>query len=377
MPLLRHFQGELVVGQEDALVALLITYVLIALGFSFLCSLLEATLLSVNSSSVHAARQRGEKWADKMAELKEDVDRPLSAILTLNTIAHTMGAAGAGAQYSTLYNDNGEAVFAGGLTLAILIFTEIIPKTLGAKYALFFAKPTAHFLPLLEKLLFPLVWLCGFITRLITFGGAHGKPRHREVLLAAAAMGEEEGELAIEESNVVKNVLRLAEMKGKDIMTPRSVMFMLPDTTDLDKFVASIDDNPYSRIPIFGENRDDITGIVIRSEVLRGALTSREDWALGNFRREVERVRGSDNLDELMRYFLKEGLHFALVTDSYGTVTGLITLEDILETVIGVEIMDESDKVADLQGLARQLWRERREKRGLTTELPEPPEEAQ
>lgn len=364
-------------GQEGSFVALLITYVLIALGFSFLCSLLEATLLSVNSSSVHAARQRGEKWADKMAELKEDVDRPLSAILTLNTIAHTMGAAGAGAQYSTLYNDHGEAVFAGGLTLAILIFTEIIPKTLGAKYALFFAKPTAHFLPLLEKLLFPLVWLCGFITRLITFGGAHGKPRHREVLLAAAAMGEEEGELAIEESNVVKNVLRLAEMKGKDIMTPRSVMFMLPDTTDLDKFIASIDDNPYSRIPIFGENRDDITGIVIRSEVLRGAVASREDWALGNYRREVERVRGSDNLDELMRHFLKEGLHFALVTDSYGTVTGLITLEDILETVIGVEIMDESDKVADLQGLARQLWRERREKRGLTTELPEPPEEVE
>lgn len=150
---------------------LLITYVLIALGFSFLCSLLEATLLSVSPSSVHAARQRGEKWAENMAVLKADVDKPLSAILTLNTVAHTMGAAGAGAEYSRLYHNNGEAFFASALTLAILIFTEIIPKTLGAKYSSFFAKPTAYFLPLLQTLLFPLVWLCGFITKMITFGG--------------------------------------------------------------------------------------------------------------------------------------------------------------------------------------------------------------
>jgi magnesium and cobalt exporter, CNNM family len=344
--------------------ALLITYVLIALGFSFLCSLLEATLLSVTASTVHTARQRGESWAEKMAVLKQDVDRPLSAILTLNTIAHTMGAAGAGAEYARIYHNKGEAVFAGVLTFAILIFTEIIPKTLGAKYSMFFAKPTAHFLPVLEKLLFPLVWLCGFITRMITFGGAHGKPRHREVLLAAADMGEEEGEIKVEESKVVRNVMRLSEMKTRDIMTPRSVMFMLPATTGLDEFVKQIAEKPYSRIPVFGENRDDITGVVIRAEALLGALQAK-NWELEQFRREVIQVESHTAVDELMRTFLDEGHHFGLVTDRFGTVTGLVTLEDILETVVGVEIMDESDKVADLQEVARKLWRGRARKKGL------------
>lgn len=356
--------------------ALLITYVCIALGFSFLCSLLEATLLSVNPSLIHAKKQQGEKWAEKMTVLKEDVDKPLSAILTLNTIAHTMGAAGAGAQYARVYGNTGEAIFAGVLTMAILVFTEIIPKTLGAKYAMFFARPTAHFLPFLQIILFPLVWLCGFITRMVTFGGAHGGPQHREVLLAAASMGEEEGELASEESKVVKNVLRLREVRAQDVMTPRSVMFMLSDKVGLEEFLEVIEGQPFSRIPVFHENRDDIVGIVIRSEVLLAGLKSGpEKWSLAELKREVQRVRDDETLDLLMRDFLDKGHHFALVTDNYGTVTGLLTLEDILETVIGVEIMDESDQVPDLQALARQLWRERREKRGLTTELEEPAEE--
>ena len=325
--------------------------------------------MSVDSSSVHAAKQRGEAWASKMTVLKDDVDRPLSAILTLNTIAHTMGAAGAGAEYARIYGDSGEAVFAGVLTLAILVFTEIIPKTLGAKYSLFFAKPTAHFLPVLEKLLLPLVWLAGFITRLITFGGAHGKPRHREVLLAAAMMGQEEGEIAAEESMVVRNVLRLSEMKAKDIMTPRSEVFMLPDDIGLHEFAESISDSPFSRIPIYHQDRDDVKGMVIRSEALLQAVRSGEDdWSLSKFLREVEKVNSDEPLDSLMRRFLKQGHHFGLVTDRYGTIVGLLTLEDILETVIGVEIMDESDRVPDLQALARRLWRERRKKKGLQPE---------
>lgn len=323
----------------------------------------------MTQTSVHTAKQRGEKWADKMTVLKEDVDRPLSAILTLNTIAHTMGAAGAGAEYARIFNNQGEAIFAGFLTFAILIFTEIIPKTLGAKYALFFAKPTAYFLPVLEYCLFPLVWLCGFITRMITFGGAHGKPRHREVLLAATAMGEEDGEIKVEEGKVVRNVLRLAEMMAKDIMTPRPVMFMLPAKTNLHEFVEEISGKPYSRIPIYGENVDDITGVVIRAEALLGAVKDKDkEWELANFRREVIRVESTSKVDELMRKFLDEGHHFALVTDRFGTVTGLVTLEDILETVVGVEIMDESDEVADLQEVARKLWRERAQKKGVGSE---------
>lgn len=347
---------------------LLVTYILIALGFSFLCSLLEASLLSVNSSAVYAAKQRGESWAVKMAELKEDVDKPLSAILTLNTIAHTMGAAGAGAEYARIYHNQGEAVFAGFLTLAILIFTEIIPKTLGARYSLFFAKPTAHFLPVLQWILGPLVWAAGILTRLITFGGAHGKIQHREVLLTTATMGEEEGELAKEESEVVRNVLRLSEMTAKDIMTPRSVMFMVNSETNLDEFVSVLETNPFSRVPIYGENRDDIIGVVLRSEALLAAIKDRDNWSLEELKREVLKITGTDSLDKLMPRFLNEGHHFSLVTDKFGTVIGLVTLEDILETVVGVEIMDESDEVADLQAVARQLWKERATKKGLNTE---------
>ena len=356
---------------------LLITYVFIALGFSFLCSLLEATLLSVDASSVYTAKQKGEKWAEKMSILKQDVDKPLSAILTLNTIAHTMGAAGAGAEYARLYNNKGEAIFAGVLTFAILIFTEIIPKTLGAKYSMAFAKPTAHFLPVLQFILAPVVKLCGLVTRLLTFGGAHGKPKHREVLLATAEMGLEDGELGNEESQVVRNVLRLSEMKARDVMTPRSVMFMVNETTPLEEFITIVTDAPFSRIPVYGKNRDDITGVVIRAEALLSALKG-DDWSLVNVRRDVHRVEETESLDELMRNFLKESHHFSLVTDRYGTVTGLLTLEDILETVVGVEIMDESDQVADLQGLARRLWRERVIKKGLTPAetLEEPSESA-
>lgn len=345
--------------------ALLVTYVLIALGFSFLCSLLEASLLSVEASSVYAARQRGESWAKKMAVLKEDVDKPLSAILTLNTIAHTMGAAGAGAQYARIYHNEGEAIFAGFLTLAILVFTEIIPKTLGARYSLFFAKPTAHFLPFLQTVLYPLVWMAGILTRLITFGGAHGKIKHREVLMTTAAMGEEQGELAVEESKVVRNVLRLSEMSARDIMTPRSVMFMVKSDIGLDEFVEVLAGNPFSRIPVFEEHRDNIVGVVIRSEALMAAVKNRDDWKLEDSMREVLRVGAEESLDELMRRFLNEGHHFSLVSNTYGTDIGLITLEDIMETVVGVEIMDESDQVADLQALARQLWQERVSKKGL------------
>ena len=347
--------------------ALLITYVLIALGFSFLCSLLEASLLSVNTSSVYAAKQKGESWAVKMAELKDDVDKPLSAILTLNTIAHTMGAAGAGAQYAKLYDNKGEAMFAAFLTLAILVFTEIIPKTLGARYSLFFAKPTAHFLPVLQWILAPLVWMAGLLTKLITFGGAHGEIKHREVLMTTAVMGEEVGELAAEESKVVRNVLRLSEMSARDIMTPRSVMFMVNSESDLEEFVDKLEGNPFSRVPIFQENRDNITGVVLRSEALLKAVKDRENWKLSELKREVQRVAGTDTLDGLMRSFLNDGHHFSLVTDKFGTVIGLLTLEDILETVVGVEIMDESDEVADLQALARQLWKERATKKGLDT----------
>lgn len=349
---------------------LLVTYVSIALGFSFLCSLLEATLLSVNSASVHAAKQRGEKWADTMSELKEDVDKPLSAILTLNTIAHTMGAAGAGAQWAIISEQKYEAAFAGALTLAILVFTEIIPKTVGARYAISFAPPTAWFLPKLQFVLGPLVWLCGFITRLITFGGVHGKPKHREVLLAAAMMGEEEGELKAHEGAVVRNILKLRDVKAEDIMTPRSVIMMAPKDTTVEDFTNMIKDKPFSRVPVFKDTRDHITGVVLRSEALVKQLEG-EKVTLEEFQHPLRTVAGSASVESLLKEFLSDRYHMMLVEDRYNTMVGLVTLEDVLETIVGVEILDETDKVADMQTLARDLWKKRAQAKGLDVEASE------
>ncbi len=348
--------------------ALLITYVLIALGFSFLCSLLEATLLSVTPASIHAARGRGERWAEKMAALKEDVEAPLSAILTLNTVAHTMGAAGAGAQWARLYGNVAEGVFAGGLTLAILVFTEIIPKTLGARHALFFARPVAWLLPILQTVLAPLVWLSRQITRLVTFGRAEAEPMHREELLAAAEIGQEEGALKAEESAVVENILRLREMAVSDIMTPRTVMFTLPEDTALEKFVVEVADKPFSRIPVYGKNRDDIDGFVLRSDALLASLDGRggaDGGTVAGLKLPLEVVPSTMAVDVLFQTFVKGGQQIMVVANEFGATVGLVTLEDVLETIVGVEIVDETDEVADLQVLARDLWKKRAEDKGI------------
>jgi CBS domain containing-hemolysin-like protein len=346
---------------------LLITYVLIALGFSFLCSLLEATLLTITPTTVQTAKQKGAKWATSMESLKSDIDRPLSAILTLNTVAHTMGAAGAGAQYAKVYGNGTEAVFAGILTLAILIFTEIIPKTLGARYAMFFAPSTAWFLPKLQAVLFPLVWLCRQVTRLITFGRANEKPMHREELLAVTHLGEQEGVLNSEEGAIVRNILQLGEVKVSDIMTPRPVIYMLSKSMSLQAFAQEIDGKPFSRIPVFGANRDDVSGFVLKSDGLQACLKD-DSATLESVTRQLDAVPQQIGVDRLFRRFLDEGSHMLLVHDEYGTSVGLVTLEDVLETIVGVEIVDEQDKVADLQVLARKLWSERAAKMGIPME---------
>lgn len=350
--------------------ALLITYVLIALGFSFLCSLLEATLLTVTPASIHAARSRGERWAVKMAALKDDVEAPLSAILTLNTVAHTMGAAGAGAQYARLYGNAAEGLFAGALTLAILIFTEIIPKTLGARYALFFARPTAWFLPILQKVLAPLVWFSRQITRLITFGKAEAKSMHREELLAAAQIGELEGAIGAEEGAIVSNILRLGEMSVSDIMTPRTVIFTMPENSSIGDFVKEIADKPFSRIPVFAENRDDITGFVLRSDALLAAVKDCDAGdgvarTAGDLKMPIEVVPSTMAVDVLFQTFLKGGKQILMVGNEFGMTVGLVTLEDVLETIVGVEIVDETDQVADMQKHARDLWKKRAGEKGI------------
>lgn len=346
---------------------LLVTYVFFALGFSFLCSLLEASLLTVTPTTIEAAKQQGKRWATRMEELKRDIDRPLSAILTLNTIAHTMGATGAGAQYAKVFGDATGGLFAGALTLAVLVLTEIIPKTLGARHAVFFAPGTALILPWLQRALSPIVWFCQQITKLLTFGKADEKPRHREELLAVARLGEETGALNTEEGAIVRNILQLGSFAVSHIMTPRPVMYTLPASTTLEQFARQISTRPFSRVPISGDRSDEITGFVLRSDALLACL-DHPDHTLETVSRPVESVPTLMRVDELFRRMLRDRHHLHLVHDEFGTTVGLVTLEDVLETVLGAEIVDEKDKVADMQLLARKLWQERAARMGIEFE---------
>lgn len=346
---------------------ILAIYVLLALGFSFVCSLLEATLLTITPTEVESAKQQGKRWAFRMEAIKKDIDQPLSAILTLNTIAHTMGATGAGAQYVKVFGDTTGGIFAGLLTLAVLVFTEIIPKTLGARYARFFSVPTAWFLPWLQGALGPVVWMCRQVTRLITFGKANEGPRHREDLLAVARLGEQTGDLRSEEGRMVRNILELGTVPVAQIMTPRPVMFTLPESLTLGEFAEQTLRHTFSRIPVYRSSADELSGFVLRSEALLGCVANPEQL-LAEVQRPLDSVPNIMRVDRLFRRMLRDHQHMSLVHDEHGTTVGLVTLEDVLETVLGAEIMDEHDQVADMQDLARKLWQKRAQRMGVGAE---------
>ncbi|MGJ8653401.1 MAG: hemolysin family protein [Opitutaceae bacterium] len=343
---------------------LLLIYVCIALGFSFLCSLLEATLLTITPTQIQAAKSNGSRWAERLYALKQDIEKPLSAILTLNTIAHTMGATGAGAQYTRVYGDATGGAFAAVLTLLVLVLSEIIPKTLGARYALFFAPFTASVLPKLEWVLRPVVWLCQCITKLITFGGAQEKPMHREELLAVARLGEEEGSIHAVERRIIRNMLRMSQVTVEDIMTPRTVMFTLSENTTLQAFADHTEAHPFSRIPVYGDNNELIIGFVLRSDALQACLKD-STQLIASVQREIAFVPEIMTVDTLFRQMTEQRNHIAMVQDEYGSIVGLVTLEDAVETLVGVEIVDEKDTVTDLRKLARQLWQERAKEMGI------------
>jgi len=349
---------------------LLFTYIATALVVSFFCSLLEATLLTLTPAAISRARQNGLSWGDKMEKLKADIDRPLSAILTLNTVAHTMGAAGAGAQYAKISGNQGEAIFAGALTIAILIFTEIIPKTIGARFANGLAPFTSAMLPIMITGLRPLVAGSKLITNLITPKEQETNlTEHRDELLAMARIGHESGSLGERESQFVQNLIQLHVMKASDIMTPRPVIFSLPQSTPLPEFAALIENKPFTRIPVYDRGNDDFTGFIIRGEALIAHLKDDYDTGtLADVLLPIAITAEYTPVDALFERFIAERHHIMLVTNEFGTTVGLVTLEDIIETIFGIEILDESDHHPDLQHHARNLWHERAKKMGIDIE---------
>jgi CBS domain containing-hemolysin-like protein len=346
---------------------ILFLYLFLALGVSFLCSLLESVLLSITPSYASSQERKSPRAGRRIRKLKADIDRPLAAILSLNTIAHTVGAAGVGAQALLVFGSGSIAVVSAVLTLLILVVSEIIPKTLGALYWRELAPVSARILSVMIVLLYPLVLLSVQLTKLMA-RRRKGYSFTRDELRAIAELGLEEGLFREQESSIIKNLLHLRKLRAEDIMTPRTVMFRLPETITVGEVIDTYPDIPFSRIPVFQKDPENIEAFVLKSDIYREASAGNQDKPLAALGRDLSAVPETAPLIHLFEGFLKDRHHAALVVDEHGDVAGILTLEDIIETLLGIEIVDETDQVADLRAAARRQWLKRAQAMGLKKE---------
>lgn len=343
---------------------LLITYVLIALVFSFLCSIAEAVLLSVTVAYIAVLESERKASGKLLRKLKEDINKPLAAILTLNTVAHTVGAAGAGAQASVVFGSAYLGVASAILTLLILIFSEIIPKTLGAHYWRKLAPITAYSLKMLVWILYPFVKLSEYLTRSMIQGpGLTGF--NREEFRAMAELSEREGTLPQKESKILKSLLSMHKTRVEDAMTPSTVVFSIPESMTVGEYVEQHDAENFSRIPVYRDDKDQVIGFVLRGDLLLAQAKNEKDKKVLDYLRELQTVVGVIDITRAFDELLHQRANILLVVDEYGGVEGILTLEDVLETFMGLEFVDEGDKSIDMQELARKLWRRRAKARGL------------
>ncbi|MFD2167740.1 CNNM domain-containing protein [Thalassotalea euphylliae] len=336
---------------------LLFVYLAIAIGVSFLCSILEAVLLSVTPSYVANINKEKPRGGKVLAKVKDNLDQSISSILILNTFAHTMGAAGVGAQAIRVFGEQKETLIAFLLTLAILYFSEIIPKTLGATFWRQLAIPSAYMISFLVKLVYPLVWLSSQLTQLFSKG--KNDVISREEVLAMAAMSHKDGAIVGQENQLVENILQLREARAEDILTPRSVVHALPEDMTVTEALSEEKTANFTRIPVYKDSIDHISGFILKAH-----LYEHERQGLGD--RPVKEVaspiyRISENLPvlNLLDVFIKRHEHIFLVEDQFGQTEGIVTLEDCIETFLGREIVDESDQVEDMQLLAKENYRHR------------------
>lgn len=344
---------------------MLVVIVLLALGFSFLCSVAEAVLLSITPSYIESLRESNPGRAEVLRKLRlEKVDQSLAAILTLNTIAHTVGAIVAGAQALIVFGNAWIGLFSAVMTALILFLSEIVPKTIGAVYWQAFVGVTAHFVNALIKILYPLVWLSNGVTRLIS----RGKKQHtfsRDEFIAMAGIGERSGHLEEHESRIIRNIFRFGSVTITAVMTPRTVVSALQQDMPISESLPFVAKTPFSRLPVYGADLDDITGVVLKDEVLICMSHGQCEGTLAAIKRQILSVPDSLSLSDLLEFFLDKRQHLAIVLDEYGGTRGLVTLEDVVETLFGMEIMDEMDSVADMQALARQQWEKRARSLGI------------
>lgn len=349
--------------------SLLLAFFLIAIVFSFLCSLWEAVLLSITPSYAQMMFKQGGATGRRLQEFKENIDRPLVAILSLNTAAHTIGAVGVGAQAAAIWSEANPLITGVAvpivMTMAILVFSEIIPKTIGANYWQKLARFTVNSMVVVIALLYPLVWLGQWLTQWLKKDKTQPVFSHSE-FLAMAEIGVEEGHIQASHPTIIKNLLSLEETVARDVMTPRPVVMSAPEELAIGDYYEANQNLPFSRIVLTRpDDKDTVTGYILKDTMLESLLHGREGEPLKNLKHDIITVPPSFGLPELFNLFIEKREHIALVVNEFGGLDGIITLEDIIETLIGQEIIDETDQNANMREVARKEWEQHRRRHGF------------
>ena len=329
----------------------LVLYFLSALLISFLCSLIESVILSVSFNHISIMKKNGSKAARILEKQKININRPLAAILTLNTIAHTIGAAGVGAETLKIYGNEWVAIASAILTISILVFSEIIPKTLGAVYFKKLARFTAYTVRALIVITWPFVYLSEGFSKLFKSNGDHIAVT-REEMIAMAERGEDEGTIKEQESDVIENLLRLKDVLAEAVLTPRSVVFALQKDESVKDVVNKFTPIAFSRIPIYGTDLDNVLGFVHRYDLIQKQADDDFDIRMEEIMEPISTILETTPVATILDEFVKSHQQIFMVEDKFGTIVGLITLEDAIETLLGVEIVDEHDSVIDMRKLA-------------------------
>ncbi len=331
----------------------LIISVSLAIVVSSLCSICEAVLYSLTTSQVEMLKKSHVKSGLILQNLRSDIEDPITAILTLNTIANTVGAAIAGAAAAKIFGDQNVFLFSGAFTLAILIFSEIIPKTVGISFSYRLAPFIAQPLQLMVIVLKPIVLLCRFITRLIPTGKNEDIVSAEEIQ-TIAALSRESGHIEEAQEKVISNIIELKHKTVRQVMTPRTVTFSLDEQLTIKEAMDQISRlTSHSRVPVYKGDSDNVTGMIMRKKVLLAAAEQRLDDQLYKIKTDVHFVPESMPLNRVLIDFFEKRQHLFVVVDEYGSVTGVISMEDVLEEIVGEEIIDESDRTRDMRELAR------------------------
>ena len=336
----------------------LLFYLFLALFISFICSLVEAILLSIPQSYLMSLESEN-TWSKSFLSLKKNIDKPLAAILTLNTVAHTIGAAGVGAQVTNIYDDNFLGIASAILTILILFFSEIIPKTIGANYWKGLSKSTFYILKIMLFITYPVVIISLKITQIFSRDKLTNVTR--EELSALSNLAYSEGVFSMQENRIIQNIIDLKKIKASEILTPRVVVFLADESLDLDSFSKEKNFSKHTRIPVFTNNIENVTGYVFLQDVIEKMSKKNNNLILKDLKRQILTVPNSVNVFSLFNQFLKKKEHIALIVDEYGGFDGIITMEDIIETLLGLEIIDENDQIVDMQLYAKEKWYKKRD----------------